>query len=65
MGYDEELSRVVQFATAAKEALPDVLVVAPSTCSWWFCESNVMGTRAFGDLKAHIFYRLDECHWVR
>ena len=36
--YDEELDRVVRFATAAKEALPDVKVVAPSTCSWWFCE---------------------------
>jgi hypothetical protein len=37
MGYDEELARVIEFATAAKEALPDVLVVAPSTCSWWYC----------------------------
>lgn len=40
MGYDEELSRVISFATAAKEALPGVQVVAPSTCDWWFCESN-------------------------
>lgn len=47
MGYDEELSRVVQFATAAKEALPNVLVVAPSTCSWWFCESSLITLRAF------------------
>ncbi len=38
IGYDEELSRVISFATAAKEVLPDVLVVAPSTCSWWYCQ---------------------------
>ena len=37
VGYDEELKRVVDFSTAAKEALPEVLVAAPSTCSWWFC----------------------------
>lgn len=38
MGYDEELARVVNFSTIAKEALPDVKVAAPSTCSWWYCE---------------------------
>src|SRR6267154_4239033 len=36
--YEEELDRVVRFATAAKEALPGVKVAAPSTCSWWYCE---------------------------
>jgi phosphatidylinositol glycan class B len=38
MSYDEELDRVVRFSTMAKEAIPDLLVVAPSTCAWWFCE---------------------------
>lgn len=37
IGYDEELARVIATATAAKEVLPDVLVAAPSTCSWWYC----------------------------
>jgi hypothetical protein len=37
MGYDEELARVINFSAAAKEAIPGVLVAAPSTCSWWFC----------------------------
>ncbi|KAG6874169.1 hypothetical protein C0995_005587 [Termitomyces sp. Mi166 len=31
VNYDEELSRVIDFATAAKEAVPGVLVGAPST----------------------------------
>lgn len=38
MGYDEELARVVNFSTIAKEALPNVQVAAPSTDSYWFCE---------------------------
>lgn len=38
MGYDEELARVVNFSTAAKEAIPNVQVAAPSTCSWWYCK---------------------------
>lgn len=37
MGYDEELARVLNTSMAAKEALPDVLVAAPSTCAWWYC----------------------------
>lgn len=37
MGYDEELARVVNFSTIAKEAIPGVQVAAPSTCSWWYC----------------------------
>ncbi|KDR79962.1 hypothetical protein GALMADRAFT_1171670 [Galerina marginata CBS 339.88] len=50
MGYDEELSRVINFATAAKEALPDVLVVAPSTCSWWYYWTSSIG---YSDNTAH------------
>ncbi|KDR73568.1 hypothetical protein GALMADRAFT_72267 [Galerina marginata CBS 339.88] len=50
MGFDEELSRVIDFATAAKEALPDVLVVAPSTCSWWFYWTSSIG---YSDNAAH------------
>lgn len=38
MSYDEELDRVVRFATMAKQAIPNVQVAAPSTCAWWFCE---------------------------
>lgn len=37
VNYDEELKRVIDFATAAKAALPNAAVAAPSTCSWWFC----------------------------
>ncbi|KAF9485099.1 hypothetical protein BDN70DRAFT_708241 [Pholiota conissans] len=50
MGYDEELARVIAFGTAAKEALPDVLVVAPSTCSWWFYWTSDIG---YSDNAAH------------
>ncbi|KAF8197464.1 glycoside hydrolase family 44-domain-containing protein [Pholiota molesta] len=50
MGYDEELARVIEFATAAKEALPDVLVVAPSTCSWWYYWTSSIG---YTDNAAH------------
>ena len=38
IGFDEELQRVVETATMAKSALPNVQVAAPSTCAWWFCE---------------------------
>ncbi|KAG6875722.1 hypothetical protein C0993_007795 [Termitomyces sp. T159_Od127] len=48
--YDEELSRVISFATAAKEAIPGVLVGAPSTCSWWFYWTSVVG---YSDNAAH------------
>ena len=34
IGYDEELERVINTATVAKSALPDVQVMAPSTCAW-------------------------------
>jgi hypothetical protein len=37
MDYDDELQRVIDFATVAKEAIPNVQVAAPSTCAWWFC----------------------------
>ncbi|KAF8888414.1 glycoside hydrolase family 44-domain-containing protein [Gymnopilus junonius] len=50
MSYDEELSRVIATATAAKEAIPDVLVVAPSTCSWWYYWTSIVG---FSDNTAH------------
>ena len=38
IGFDEELQRVVNTATMAKSALPNVQVAAPSTCAWWFCK---------------------------
>ncbi|KAJ3504099.1 hypothetical protein NLJ89_g8117 [Agrocybe chaxingu] len=50
IGYDEELKRVVDFATASKEVLPDVPVGAPSTCSWWFYWTSVIG---WSDTAAH------------
>ncbi|GLB36669.1 putative glycoside hydrolase family 44 [Lyophyllum shimeji] len=50
MSYDEELSRVINFATAAKAALPNVLVAAPSTCSWWFYWTSSVG---YSDNAAH------------
>ncbi|KAG8988584.1 hypothetical protein FRB90_002671 [Tulasnella sp. 427] len=50
MSYDEELSRVVNFAAAAKEALPSVKVAAPSTCSWWFYWTSMVG---YTDNTAH------------
>ncbi|KAG8960613.1 hypothetical protein FRC05_006721 [Tulasnella sp. 425] len=50
LDYDEELSRIVAFATAAKEALPNVKVAAPSTCSWWFYWTSVVG---WSDNTAH------------
>ncbi|KXN91516.1 Beta-mannanase/endoglucanase A [Leucoagaricus sp. SymC.cos] len=48
--YDEELDRVVRFATTAKQALPGVLVAAPSTCSWWFYWTSEVG---WSDTAAH------------
>ncbi|KAJ7220980.1 glycoside hydrolase family 44-domain-containing protein [Mycena rebaudengoi] len=50
IGYDEELARVVEYATVAKSALPKVLVAAPSTCSWWFYWTSIIG---FTDNAAH------------
>lgn len=50
MSYDEELSRVVTYATAAKEVLPNVAVAAPSTCSWWFYWTSAVG---YTDNTAH------------
>ncbi|THG98524.1 hypothetical protein EW026_g3685 [Hermanssonia centrifuga] len=50
MGYDEELARVVNFSTVAKEVLPDVEVAAPSTCSWWYYWTSEIG---FSDNAAH------------
>jgi len=43
MGYDEELARVLNFSAAAKAAIPNVLVAAPSTCSWWFYWRSEVG----------------------
>lgn len=48
--YDEELDRVVRFATAAKAAFPGVKVAAPSTCSWWFYWTSMVG---WDDTAAH------------
>jgi hypothetical protein len=39
ISFDEELTRVINTVVAAKEALPNVKVAAPSTCAWWFCTS--------------------------
>ncbi|PVF98742.1 hypothetical protein CPB86DRAFT_814423 [Serendipita vermifera] len=50
MSYDEELDRVVSFAKVAKEALPNVKVAAPSTCSWWFYWTSAVG---WSDTAAH------------
>ncbi|ESK83166.1 endoglucanase [Moniliophthora roreri MCA 2997] len=50
IGYDEELNRVIEFATVAKEAIPDVQVAAPSTCAWWFYWTSVIG---WDDTAAH------------
>ncbi|KAG5335033.1 hypothetical protein C0989_002426 [Termitomyces sp. Mn162] len=50
ISYDEELSRVIDFATAAKEAIPNVLVGAPSTCSWWYYWTSSVG---YSDTTAH------------
>ncbi|KAJ7581341.1 glycoside hydrolase family 44-domain-containing protein, partial [Mycena floridula] len=50
IGYDEELARVVNFSIIAKEALPNVLVAAPSTCSWWFYWTSTIG---YTDNAAH------------
>ena len=50
MSYDEELSRVVTFATAAKAAAPGVAIAAPSTCSWWFYWTSAVG---YTDNTAH------------
>ena len=50
VGYDEELKRVVDFALATKEALPSVEVMAPSTCSWWFCVSPLQAS----NLESHL-----------
>ncbi|KAH9483879.1 Endoglucanase A [Psilocybe cubensis] len=58
MSYDEELARVIEFGTAAKEALPDVLVVAPSTCSWWYYWTSEVG---YTDNAAH--YNIDFLPW--
>ena len=50
MDYDEELSRVLSTANAAKNTLPDVLVAAPSTCAWWFYWTSEVG---YSDNAAH------------
>lgn len=42
MSYDEEWDRVSRFAIATKEALPDVKILAPSPCSWWFCKRSYL-----------------------
>jgi Glycoside hydrolase family 44 len=50
MSYDEELTRVLTYATVAKDALPNVQVAAPSTCSWWFYWTSAIG---YSDNAAH------------
>ncbi|PFH47178.1 glycoside hydrolase family 44 protein [Amanita thiersii Skay4041] len=58
VGYDEELSRVIKFGTAVKEALPNALIAAPSTCSWWFYWTSVIG---WNDNAAH--FNIDFLPW--
>ncbi|KAJ7834908.1 glycoside hydrolase family 44-domain-containing protein [Mycena olivaceomarginata] len=48
--YDEELARVLNFSLAAKEAIPNVKVAAPSTCAWWFYWTSAVG---YDDNAAH------------
>lgn len=50
MSYDEEWDRVSRFAIATKEALPDVKIIAPSPCSWWFYWTSSVG---YTDNAAH------------
>ncbi|KAF8588333.1 glycoside hydrolase family 44 protein [Ramaria rubella] len=50
MGYDEELARVINFSTIAKEAISGVEVAAPSTCSWWYYWTSEIG---LSDNAAH------------
>ncbi|KAG6850170.1 hypothetical protein H0H93_016850, partial [Arthromyces matolae] len=71
MSYDEELSRVISFAKAAKSAIPGVLVAAPSTCSWWYCkhknELSDNKTRVaepdFTDWTSQVGYSDNAAHW--
>ncbi|KAL0951928.1 hypothetical protein HGRIS_008582 [Hohenbuehelia grisea] len=58
MSYDEELKRVIDFATVSKAALPNTLVGAPSTCSWWFYWTSAVG---YTDNAAH--YNIDFIPW--
>uniref|UniRef100_A0A0W0EXF2 Glycoside hydrolase family 44 catalytic domain-containing protein n=1 Tax=Moniliophthora roreri TaxID=221103 RepID=A0A0W0EXF2_MONRR len=58
VSYDEELKRVIDFATVAKDAIPGVKVAAPSTCSWWFYWTSVIG---WDDTAAH--YNIDFLPW--
>ncbi|KAG6825457.1 hypothetical protein H0H92_003646, partial [Tricholoma furcatifolium] len=58
MSYDEELARVISFGTAAKQAIPGVLVGAPSTCSWWYYWTSAVG---YSDNAAH--YNIDFLPW--
>ncbi|KAJ7107803.1 glycoside hydrolase family 44-domain-containing protein [Mycena epipterygia] len=41
--YPTELAHVLDFSIAAKEAIPGVLVAAPSTCSWWYYWTSQIG----------------------
>ncbi|KAF7303616.1 Endoglucanase A [Mycena indigotica] len=50
INYDEELARVVNTSLAAKAALPNVKVAAPSTCAWWFYWTSMVG---YTDNAAH------------
>ncbi|KAH6918404.1 glycoside hydrolase family 44-domain-containing protein [Coprinopsis sp. MPI-PUGE-AT-0042] len=50
MSFDEEFDRVSRFAIATKEALPDVQILAPSTCAWWFYWTSAVG---YSDNAAH------------
>ncbi|KAJ7132681.1 glycoside hydrolase family 44-domain-containing protein [Mycena filopes] len=49
-GYDEELARMVNYSIAIKQALPNVKIAAPSTCSWWYYWTSQIG---YTDNAAH------------
>lgn len=62
MGFDEELSRVINFGTTAKAAIPGVKVAAPSTCAWWFCECHLYSILGLRD--SIFIIRLDQRSWL-
>ncbi|KAJ8077241.1 hypothetical protein PM082_001669 [Marasmius tenuissimus] len=50
IGFDEELARVTNYSVIAKQALPNALIAAPSTCAWWFYWTSTIG---YTDNAAH------------
>ncbi|KAF9269904.1 hypothetical protein L218DRAFT_1071416 [Marasmius fiardii PR-910] len=50
VSYDEELKRIIDFGTIAKQAVPSAKLLAPSTCAWWFYWTSAVG---WNDTTAH------------